>query len=243
MKLNLNYNEFDGDGNKVYIFLHGWGMNSVCFNNIISGLDDFKKIISLDFFGFGRSSVPDLFFDTYEYAYYVFCVICKLGLDTCDIIVVGHSFGGRVAILLSSVFDLRISNLVLIASAGVNLFDIKKWLKISRYKLCKKLVNAKLLNEKYLDKFGSSDYKSCSENMRKVFVNVVSQDLQKHLKKTSAFVSLIWDKRDKETPYRICKILHNNFDKSNILLLENGKHFAFLCNKYKIINYLNNMKY
>lgn len=241
MKLNLNYNEFDGDGKKVYLFLHGWGMSGTCFNNIISGLDDFKKIISLDFFGFGKSGIPDDFFDTYEYAYYVFCLICKLGLDAYDIILVGHSFGGRVAILLSSVFNLKISNLVLIASAGINVFDIKKCLRIARYKLCKNLVKAKILDKKYLNKFGSRDYKSCNDSLRKIFVNVVNQDLSKHLKKVGIPVTLIWDKKDKETPYKICRILHKKFDKSNIVVLKCGEHFAFLCNNYKITKILNNL--
>ena len=77
MKLYLDYNLTNGDNNLCYVFLHGWGMKKECFDKIISQLDVNGQILSLDFFGFGNSAEPKEYFDTYEYAYYIYLKLKK----------------------------------------------------------------------------------------------------------------------------------------------------------------------
>lgn len=242
MNLHLEY-KF----NRIYksdiciVFLHGWGMNKEIFDSIIAKMENPCDILTLDFFGFGMSSEPKKYFDTYEYAYHIFVLLKKLNIK--KIILVGHSFGGRISLLLSSLFDVDIYAQILTSSAGINTLSIKKKINIFRYKFCKTLVKRRLLNPKYLDKFGSSDYKKCNANLRSVFVKVVNEDLKKYLKKISAQTILVWDKKDDTTPYKIAKILHKNILNSNMVLFQNGGHFTFLYNidKFsKIINGISN---
>lgn len=236
MNLNLEYREINDDKNKYVLFLHGWGMNKNCYEKIASSIN--CKSITLDFFGFGKSGEPNNYFDTYEYAYYVYVFLKSKNINSISI--VGHSFGGRVAILLSSIFDIEVNFLFLTSSAGININSFGKKLKVYYYKLFKFLVNKKLLNARVLKKFGSKDYKNCNENLRSVFVKVVNQDLKKHLHKITCNTILIWDKKDKDTPYKICKILKINIENSRKILFKNGKHFAFLYNQNKFINIINN---
>lgn len=240
MKLNLDYNLIKNNNKSCIVFLHGWGMNKNCFEKVISNIERGYQILSLDFLGFGKSSEPSQYFDTYEYAYHIFVLLKKLNIE--KVILVGHSFGGRIAILLSSVFDIEVEHLILTSSAGIITFDLCKLIKIINYKFKKILVKYKLLSYDYLQKCGSKDYKNCSANLKAVFVKVVNQDLQKHLSKISAKTKLVWDKKDKETPYKYCKILNKNIKNSEIKLFDTGGHFAFLYNVSKFSKIINNLQ-
>ena len=154
---------------------------------------------------------------------------------------IGHSFGGRIAILLSSLFDIDVKALILTSSAGINYCNVKNKLKILRYKFCKTLVKLKLLKKDRLNKFGSADYKNCNEVMKSVFVKVVNQDLRKHLKNIKCNTILVWDKKDKETPYIIAKILYKNINNSKIINYKNGGHFVFLYNISKFSQLIDNV--
>lgn len=238
MKLYLDYNLTNGDNNICYVFLHGWGMKKECFDKIISQMNINGQILSLDFFGFGNSTEPKKYFDTYEYAYYIYLKLKNLNIK--NIVLIGHSFGGRIAILLSSIFDINVKAQILTSSSGINYCNLKNKLKVLRYKFCKTLVKLKVLKKDRLNKFGSADYKNCNEVMRSVFVKVVNQDLRKHLKHIDCSTVLVWDKKDKETPYIIAKILYRNIKRSKLVNYKNGGHFAFLYNTNKFSQLINN---
>ena len=114
MKINLDYSLI-GEKEPVVLFLHGWGMSKDCFDKLVPKLKPNQKSICLDFFGFGNSTEPENYFDTYEYAYHIFIFLKKIKVN--KIIIVGHSFGGRVAIILSSLYDINIEGVILTSSA------------------------------------------------------------------------------------------------------------------------------
>jgi len=230
---NLNY-EIRGFKKPAIVFLHGWGLNGDSFNKVIENIPEDQMMIKLDFFSFGKSDCVEEYFDTYEYAYHVFLLLKKLELD--EIVLVGHSFGGRVSLILMSVFDIKVHSAILTSSAGLNRFSLTKYLKIKFYKLTKFLVNKKILPSKVLNKFGSDDYKNLDNHLRVVFVRIVNQDLKFLLGKIKNGVVLVWDKKDDITPYWICKKLHNSLINSNIFIFNNGKHFTFLYNIKKFSN-------
>ena len=75
-------------------FLHGWGRASNDFNLIASNFDS----IAIDLPGFGKSHEPQTSMSPKEYAEYLSEIIP----DTVEILV-GHSFGGKIAVHMSSV--------------------------------------------------------------------------------------------------------------------------------------------
>ena len=237
MKLHLDY-RLIGKSKNAILFLHGWGLNKSYFDKCINRISDDYSKVSLDFFGFGKSSCPDEYFDVYEYAYYVFLLIKKLNLN--KIVIVGHSFGGRIAIILSSLFNINIGSLILTSSAGINRFSLIKFFKIKFYKLCKYLVAKNVIPERYVRKFGSNDYKKLDSNMQKVFVRTVTQDLRRWVHLIIAKTYLVWDKKDTETPLFICKFLHRNMKNTQIILFSHGGHFAYISNNNKFVNVINN---
>lgn len=235
---NLNY-ELIGEGNPAIVFLHGWGLTGSSFDGVINRLTHNQTILKLDFFSFGKSDVPEDWFDTYEYAYSVFLLLSELGLK--EVVLVGHSFGGRIAIILSSIFDIRVSTIVLTSSAGLNRFSLIKSIKISYYKFIKILVKKNILSSNRLHKFGSDDYKKLDNVTRKVFIKVVNQDLTFLLNYIVCNVYLVWDKKDDVTPYWMCKKLYKNLISPTKIIFKNGKHFVYLHNIDKFSNLINSI--
>ena len=134
----MNYITLGKRKNPAILFLHGWGGSINSFlgvGKILAGFGFFVVIV--DFVGFGESEKPSEPKTVYSYADDVRALIEELGLT--NLSVVGHSFGGRIAIILASIGLAK--KLVLVDSAGVKprrglLYQIK----IRRYKRLKKKV-------------------------------------------------------------------------------------------------------
>ena len=216
----------EGAGEKTIVMLHGWGMNKDAFAVLSKKFNTKAKCLIVDLYGFGDSGMPEEYYDTYEYAYQIFLLLNKLNIR--NIILVGHSFGGRVALILSSVFDINIEGLLLTASAGLNRFDFKKKVKILLYKFKKKLSSYGLYSIKKLDNTGSSDYKKLNPIMKSCFVKIVNQDLSYLLSKIKVKTMLFWAKDDKSTPLWICKKLNKKIVDSSVTVYKTGGHFVYL---------------
>ena len=95
-----------GDGDVRVLALHGWGRDHHDFREALGGLD----AISLDQPGFGASPAPDQAGGAAMYAEMIEPV-----LEECvtPLVVVGHSFGGRVAVHLAQRRPGAIGGLVL----------------------------------------------------------------------------------------------------------------------------------
>src|SRR5437763_1352144 len=111
------------------LFLHGWRSQKEIWNPAISGLISrlaYKPIscYTLDLPGFGSSQASAKPMTIGDYADVVKEFIVKLGLK--NVIIVGHSFGGRIGIKLSSLNPELVRKLVLVDSAGFAMDASKK---------------------------------------------------------------------------------------------------------------------
>ena len=234
----MNYEFVNNNTELTVLFLHGWGLSGKSFDAIINRMKQ-VSYIKVDLFGFGNSEEPKSYFDVYEYAYQIFLLLRKNNVN--KVVIVGHSFGGRLAIILSSIFDIDVQVLVLTASAGLNKFSLKKYLKIKLFKCVKVLVKLGVFSDKILGKFGSRDYKDASPKMQKILSKVVNQDLTFLLKNIDTKVMLVWDKKDKDTPYWICRKINKLTSGSQIVLYKHGGHFTAFRNTNKFSDLLNNV--
>ena len=92
--IKINYQQF-GTG-KDLVFLHGWGQNIEMMKPIGDHFSEKYRITILDFPGFGESEEPKEAWSIDDYVDVVKELMKKLGIK--KPIVIGHSFGGRVAI-------------------------------------------------------------------------------------------------------------------------------------------------
>ena len=113
-KSKVYYNK-QGSGNNTIVFLHGWGGSTKSFDFICKDLKDEYKCLFIDFPAFGKSEEPKQPYQIFDYEKIVIKILNKERIIRP--VLVGHSFGGRIAILLAS--DGYASKMVLVDSAGL----------------------------------------------------------------------------------------------------------------------------
>lgn len=248
--LDINYEITGAKGGKDVILLHGWGSNMNLFKHIAGELQSNFRVYNLDFPGFGESSPPTTVWGVEEYTSFVEELVEKFKIS--NPIIIGHSFGGRVALMYAS--RNRTNKLILIDSAGVKpKRPLKYYIKVYSFKAYKKvlplLIGDKKASEKiaqFRAKAGSSDYNSAKGIMQSILVKVVNEDLKYLMPKIDAPTLLIWGENDTATPVRDAKIMEKLIKNSGLVVLKNTGHFSFLDKAYDvdiiIDNFLNSDK-
>ena len=226
-----------GKGESYVLFLHGWGGSTNSFFNVAEKLSKNKKIILVDLYGFGESKYPEIVLDIYEYALQIYLMLKRKKITSLSI--VAHSFGGRIAMLLASMFDLNIENLVLIDSAGIRpKHGIVYRLKVLRYKIAKIRALKKGKSKTKLSKYGSDEYKKLNEVQKAGYVKIVNQDLTFVLKNIRSKTLLVWGSKDKSTPMYMAKIIQKNIQGSRLYVYLDSGHFCYLENYLNFVNLL-----
>ena len=230
----LNYNLIypqKNNSKKILLFLHGWGCSKKSFEGFERFFLNEYIVLNLDLYGFGDSNLPDGYFDIYEYAKNIYIFLNKIKHNSIDIIC--HSFGARIAIVLSNCFNLNINKIIITGGAGLKpRFNPRIYFKKLFYKIFIK--NVGILKIK---NFGSDDFKSSSKNLKTVLVRVVNQHLNYLVENfnMSNKVLLIWGKDDRSTPLYMAKYFYHHINNSIIKII-NGGHFCFLDDAEKFIN-------
>ncbi|MGB9680826.1 MAG: alpha/beta fold hydrolase [Minisyncoccia bacterium] len=212
------------------ILLHGWGVSSSIFNSLAEFLTENNFGIYLfDFPGFGKSPSPKTPLKLDDYVGIIKELIEKEIKE--NIILLGHSFGGRVAIKFSAQYPDLVKKLILIDSAGFVKRGLKAYLIKNFSKIFKpifKLPCFSSLRIKIYRKLGSEDYLSNPE-LQKTYAKIVSEDLTKSIQQVSLPTLIIWGKSDRVTPLNWGKKIHQLINNSKFYEI-NGGHFSFLDN-------------
>lgn len=237
MKININgvlvnYVQY-GEGKDI-LLLHGWGQNIEMMKFIGDRLADRFRITILDFPGFGESEEPTAPWSISDYSLLIERLVKELKIK--KPIIMGHSFGGRVAIRYSA--NHPIEKLVLFGSPCVRLQE-KLPLSVKILKKLKTLPGLDAFGEKMKKYIGSRDYKAASPIMRQTLVQVVNEDLSEFAKKIEEPTLLIWGDQDTEAPVEEAKILENIMYDAALIVLP-GTHYAYIENLGQVIAILNN---
>ena len=225
---NINYIQY-GKGKDI-ILLHGWSQNIQMMRPLGDKLEKKYRITILDFPGFGESDEPKEAFTIYDYCDVLEELLKELKIT--NPIIMGHSFGGRVAIVYSSKND--VEKLVLFGSPCIK----EKKEESIKVKILKGLKKVPILNK--LEDFakshiGSRDYRNASKVMREVLVNVVNEDLSHCAKKIKAPTLLIWGDMDMEAPLEDAKKLEKIIPDCGMVVFPGLTHYAYLENLSGVI--------
>ena len=228
---DINYIQY-GEGKDI-ILHHGWGQNIEMMKPLGDPLSNNFRVTILDFPGFGESSEPTYAWTIDDYAEMLEELVKELGIKKPTII--GHSFGGRVAIRYSA--EHVIEKLVLFGSPCFK--EVKKLsLKTKMLKSLKKVPGLNGIGE-YMKKYiGSRDYKAASKIMREVLVNTVNEDLSKYARRIEEPTLLIWGENDTEASVEDAKELEKIMMDAALIILP-GTHYAYLENLNQVLNILN----
>lgn len=232
----IAYLENDKESDIVVLFLHGWGACKENFIPSINLLQEKYKCIAIDLPGFGESEIIERSYNVDDYVNRVVEFIESKKIK--KIILVGHSFGGRIIIKLNNKNDLNfeIVKNIFIDSAGIKpKKTLKQKLNEKTFKFLKKCVKFLPIDEnkknKLIDdmksKKGSADYRNASPIMRETLVKTVNEDLIDYLRNIKAESLLIWGENDTATPLSDGKIFEKEIKNSGLVILKGCGHFSF----------------
>ena len=228
--LDINYVQY-GEGKDI-VLLHGWGQNIEMMKFLGDRFCEDYRITILDFPGYGESPEPSSAWFISDYCELVHDLIVKLKID--NPILIGHSFGGRVAIKYASLYD--VSKLVLFGAPCIRK-NKELDAKTKFLKWAKTLPGMNGIGE-YMKKYiGSRDYKAASPIMRQVLVNTVNEDLSEDAKKIKCPTLLIWGTNDTEAPIEDARELEKLLSDGALIELS-GTHYAYIENLNQVTNIL-----
>jgi len=206
------------------IILHGWGSSKNLMRQSFSKSMCGFRHIYIDLPGFGNSTCS-MALTTEDVARII--ELFMIHINAQKDIVLGHSFGGKVALLLEPKL------LVLVASAGIYVeksFKIKA--KIALFKMLKGLGLSK-----FRELFVASDAKELNEYMYETFKNVVNEDFSDEFSKFNGKALLFWGKSDTATPLGSAQKIAQLVQDSTLYVYD-GDHYFFMDNVADIAKHI-----
>ena len=101
----------------VVLLLHGLGCDHTTWDSVIESLSRRYTVIAPDLLGHGESDKPRADYSVGGYANGMRDLLTVLGID--KVTVIGHSFGGGVAMQFAYQFPERTERLMLVSSGGL----------------------------------------------------------------------------------------------------------------------------
>lgn len=225
--LMTNYQKV-GKG-KVIICLPGWGDTAATFSKLIEELQDQYIIYSLDLPGFGGTQAPPNAWGLQDYAEFVAAWLEKLGIKKVNA-VIGHSYGGAVAITALGSNILKSDRLILVASAGIRSERSKRKAVLKGVAKMGK-VPLKLLPRQTQNKIRAKFYKNIGSelmllpHMELTFRRMISEDVRTAAGNITIPTLLIYGTKDRDTPLRHGQLLKEAINNSRLEIVEGAGHF------------------
>ena len=219
-----------GDPPADVLALHGWGRSHTDFDAALSGLVESRVnagAIAVDLPGFGASPAPAAPCGAAGYAE----MVCPV-LDDCSprVVLVGHSFGGRVAVELATRFPDAVAALVLCGVPLLRRSDRPAVRPAMRYRLARTLHRRGVLGdearERMRQRFGSAEYRSATGVMRDVLVTVVNETYEAQLSKIAQPVELVWGRHDSQVPVEIAHWAGQMLADAQMTVLDSAGHLV-----------------
>ncbi len=216
----------DATDRPVVLFLHGWGAPAETYRLMLDHLATYCRVIAPDLPGFGGSAEPEEPWCVDDYVDWTVDFAAALGLT--EVVLMNHSFGGRISIklLAERCVPFTVKKAVFMDAAGIRpKRTAKYYFKVYSYKAMKKLFPA--LAQKRQGKAGSADYRNASPMMRQTMVRCINEDLTHLLSKIQVSTLLIWGAADTATPLSDGQTMEKLIPDAGLVVLEGAGHFAF----------------
>jgi pimeloyl-ACP methyl ester carboxylesterase len=210
-----------GSSRPWVLALHGWRRTHRDFDQALVGID----AVALDLPGFGATPPPSEVWGSAEYAKAVAPVLDEMALPA---VVVGHSFGGTVALHLAAVHPERIRALVL---TGVPLDrHLTRRSPPARFRLGRALNRIGVLGEERMEqlrlRYGSLDYRAAEGVMRSVLVRSLAERYDDLIGSLVCPVELVWGELDGAVPLRVAEEVAKRVPGARLTVVEGEGHLV-----------------
>jgi len=212
-----------GEGPVRVVWLHGWARRGGDFAACATILAERGVAsVAFDLPGFGSSPPPTVAGGARFYATLLAGPLAELAQE--PLILVGHSFGGRIATVLGATHPELVAGLVLTGAPVLRSSAAAK--SPLRYRLIRSLHAKKFVSDERMEsarqRFGSTDYRNASGVIRQVLVATVNESLEAELAQIKAPVSMVWGELDAEVPVSIARRAQDYLVSANSLRVLSG---------------------
>jgi len=212
---------------ETLVILHGWGSSKEKWQALKKELEKKEiRVLAPDLPGFKDESKLSRAWTFDDYLRWLEALLKKEE----KFFLLGHSFGGGLAVKFASRHPDKIKGLILV-SAGIVRMKTKKIVLISKiahifnnfcflpgYKTAQKLIYYKILKR--------PDYLKAKGELKQTFKNIIAEDLTPILSKIKTRTLIIWGKNDKLTPLQDAEIIHKNLKNSQLKIFDNVGHLV-----------------
>ena len=220
--VNINYERLGNKKGTPLILLHGWGQN-IQMMKMIGEKYPKNDVVIIDFPGHGKSEEPKEIWTLDDFTNMVHELLESLKIK--NPILIGHSFGGKIALIYASKYETK--KLILFGSP----FKVKKnpnSIKVKILKTIKNLPGMEKLTKKEKKHMGSEDYRNASPVMRDILVEHVNTDITEKVKQITCPTIIIWGDNDEAVPIEDAYELSSYIKDSAVIKYDGCTHYAYL---------------
>lgn len=206
--------------------LHGWAIdprNDQKWQPVISGLEKSGYTVTfLSLPGFAES--VETAWTVQDYILWIKDQMKKFP----QVILVGHSFGGQLAVRYSRTYPEQVSRLILIDSSGIRPFTLKARVKRAIFqsiakagKILMPFEQARIILHRLAKE---KDYLEASPIMRETMKNVLADEVLDDLPDIKVKTLILWGENDKATPVSHARLFERGISGSVLELIPDARH-------------------
>lgn len=207
--------------------LHGWGRDRTDLLPVLTGVAG----LALDLPGFGASPPPDLAWGTgtRDYAAALAPLLDDAAVMRAPVVLVGHSFGGRVALHLAAARPDAVAGLVLTGTPSlVTMPGAAGSRSPLTYRLARAANRRGLVSDARMnvlrERYGSADYRAARGVLREVLVRAVNERYDDVLASVRCPVTLVWGEFDTAAPVVMARIAVERFATATLQVIPGSAH-------------------
>ena len=225
----VSYLSVKGGTKGTVIFLHGWRSEGAVWSAAMAsvGAEGFTAY-ALDLPGFGSSEDPARPFPVHDYAAVVASFMDKLDIPSATI--VGHSFGGRVGIVLAAEHAMQVRKLVLVDAAGIRPPSVRRAVSAFIAKILKPFFSPHFMQPArrvVYRMLGAEDYLA-TPALVETFKRIVGEDLSPLFPKIAQETLLFWGEKDTDTPLSFAEAMQKDIPHTTLVVVPGAGHFSFI---------------
>ncbi len=212
---------------KTVIVLHGWGLSGAKYKGLVEFLSHTLHVLAPDLPGFGNEPKMSRQMDLSDYVYFVDTLMKKE--NTTKAILIGHSFGGRIAIKYAWEHPEKVSKIILTGVPiirHISLFKRVAFLLAMSGKKTTKVLPNKL--QSFLRKLlyftlGEWDYYKAGD-LQGTFKNIINEDLVQYMEVLKIPILLVWGENDSFTPVSDVAIIKKHVSYAQVAIVSHVGH-------------------
>jgi len=218
-----------GQSDKKVLIIHGWGAGSYSWRDISYCLaEKGYEAIAMDLPGFGETPPPDKVWDSDDYVKYLLSFIKQLNLD--NFYLIGHSFGGALALKLTAKNPKMVKKLVLCDAAIIR--KERLGIKQKIVKVVSKYTSEIIAKTPLYPFFeraaywfaGAHDYYHANPIMKEVFKKIIAEDMSDIAESLKKECLIVWGEFDQATPLEDAFVLNELIEDSQLKIIIGAGH-------------------